>query len=427
MTWSDVRGLLVKVISNAFHLSDTPTGIFAQNQLNTLSAIFQGLEKEVKDKESRETINLLISVFSGSSSNKKQLESDTDKSKRIRPADNVPLQSIDQLKTFVIDNFVPRDTLEKIIQIDRCEELSILMQLLQFSQESTVEDRIIQNLRDILTTELNNREIRTLISALMFMASQNDSGRFYETMRFLTILFRSRKKFSSQEFLVTICQKVSPAAQTLVWPILVNEILACGRNDHQTVFNQLVLIAATLSLREMKDRWPELEAMDCFQEKRIASEIFNPQLKNTFHLFSFLLETSLKRQISARILSGILASPPDWLIEAVAPMLQLTIPQHVKFLQIYLLAAHKDYFSINLRVAAGTLVVNHLPDISEQQMNEAWVVKTLEATPELQVEETRPLLELILAEKRMLVLPKWPNACRRAATEALKKLRRKPL
>ena len=111
----------------------------------------------------------------------------------------------------------------------------------------------------------------------------------------------------------------------------------------------------------MKEKWPELEATDCFQEKKIAADIFDPQQKNAFPLFSFLLETSMKRQIGARILSSLTANPPDWLIEAVAPLLQLSIPQHMKFLQIYLLAAHKQKFTVNLRVAAGTLAVQNLP------------------------------------------------------------------
>ena len=149
--------------------------------------------------------------------------------------------------------------------------------------------------------------------------------------------------------------------------------------------------------------------MDCFQEKKIATDIFDPKLKSTFPLFSFLLETTMKRQIGARILSGFVAKPPDWLIEAVAPLLQLSIPQHMKFLQIYLLIAQQEHFTTNILIAAGTLIVHQLPEISEQQMSEPWVIKTIQATPEMQVEETRPLLQHIIEEKRMYIVPKWPK------------------
>ena len=99
----------------------------------------------------------------------------------------------------------------------------------------------------------------------------------------------------------------------------------------------------------------------------------------------------------------------------------------MKFLQIYLLAAQQENFPTHFRVAAGNLVVRHLPEISEQQRREAWVVNTIQAIPEMQVEETRRLLVRITAEKHMVILSKWPNACRRAALEALKSLKRRPL
>jgi len=428
VTWNDVRGLLVKVVSNAYNLSDGSGGVFAQNDLNALSAIFKGLEKEVaQDKETQETINLLVSVFGSGVFNKKLLDGGADNPKGIRAADTIDVLSVGQLQSFVNDNFVHRKTLEKINMVDRREELAILLQLLQFQQEPAVESRIRQNLRDVLTSALSAREVETLIRGLMHLESCGIDSRFYDAIHSISLLLRSTKNFSSQQFLVMICNKVPPAAHARIWPILVNEILAVGRVVDQKLFDDLVVIASRLPGNEMKDRWPELEAMDCFQEKKIASDIFDPEVKTSFPLFSFLLETSMKKQIGARVLSSLMAQPPDWLIEAVAPLLQLAIPQHLKFLQTYLLYAQQKDFAVGIRVAAGTLVVHHLPEIPEEQRGEAWVAKTILATSEMQVEETRSLLERIIEEKRMVVVHKWPTSCRRSAEEALKKLKRKPL
>ncbi|MGB3212955.1 MAG: hypothetical protein WBB19_19795 [Desulforhopalus sp.] len=426
VTWSDVRGLLIKVVSNAYHLNDNSAGVFAQNELNAISTIFRGLQKEVKDAESQETINLLVSVFGGSAFNKSKLEDGPGRLNEIRQADKVPVKSAEQLQSFVNDNRVHQKTLEKINQIDRREELSILLQLLQWKQEPVVEDRIRQILRNILACRLNERETETLINGVTHLETSADNKIFYETVYFLTLVFRNGKIFSPLQFLMMICQKTSPAANPLLWPILINELLASGRTANQDAFTELTHIAAGLSADEMKERWSELEVMDSYQEKKIAADIFDPTLKNTFPLFSFLLDTTLKRQIGARILSSLVTNPPDWFIEAVAPLLQLSVPQHMKFLQIYLLVAQENSFTVNLRMAAGSLIVHNLPEISEQQMSQAWVVKTIQATPEMQTEETRQLLQRITEEKRMFIVPKWPNACRRAATAALAKLRRKP-
>ncbi len=426
VTWNEVRGLLVKVVTNAYNLSGDAAGGLVQNELNTISSIFKSLQNEMKDTASQETINLLVSVFGGSY-NKKKPDKTEKKVQEIRSADEVPVQSIDQLQSFVEYNSVHRKALEQINRIDRREEMSILLQLLQWDQEPAVEGRIRQNLRDILTTQLNELEIGTLIQGVTHLATILDGNRFYDIMHFLTTVLHEGQNLSSQQFLLIICQKASTAIQSLLWPLVVSELLSYGRTADRKFFSGLAQMAASLSPVEMKERWQDLETTDCFQEKKIAADIFDPELKNTFTLFSFLLDTTMKRQIGARILSSLAARPPDWLIEAVAPLLQLSNYQHMKFLQIYLLIAHQGQFSANTLVAAGKLIVQHLPEISEQQMGQPWVVKTIQATPGLQVEETRLLLERITEEKRMFIVPKWPNDCRRAAATALKQLRRKPL
>ncbi|MDP3479726.1 MAG: hypothetical protein Q8R88_08140, partial [Desulfoprunum sp.] len=407
--------------------SDATSGVFVQNDLNALSAIFMGLEKEAQDKEAKETISLLVSVFAGSTFGKKLLDGGTDKAKGVRPADNIPILSVGQLQSFVSDNFVHSKTLEKINKIDRREELAILLQLLQFKQEPAAEGKIRQNLHDIVTSHLSAKKIETLIRGLMQLAICEKTSRLYDAVHFLTIQLRSAKNFSSQQFLVMICHKISPATQSLLWPIIVNEVLAIGRTADQNLFAELVTIAARLPGSELKARWPELEVMDAFQGKKIASDIFDPTANNAFLLFSFLLETSMKKQIGARVLSSLIEKPPDWLIEAVAPLLQLTIPQHLKFLQTYLLFGQQRKFSGSMKVAAGNIVVQHLPEISEQQRAEAWVMKTILATSEMPVAEIRPLLERIIEEKRMVFMSKWPNACRKAAAEALINLNRRQL
>lgn len=427
VNWNDVQGLIIKVVSNAYHLSDNSGEVLAENELDLLSSIFHGLGKAIKDEQSQETINLLVSAFGGTTFKKQNFQDGPNQQKKLRPADPIPNQTIDQLQSFVKDNFIPRKALEKITQIDHSEELAILLQLLQFKQNQTVESKIKQNLRAILTTPLNVREIDILIMGAIHLAACPDFKRFYDAMQFLSILLRNAKNLSSQQFLAAVCQKISSEAQNILWSILVNEILAAGRTADRRIFTELVLITSGLSSSEMKEKWSELEALDCFQEKKIAPDIFDPKLKSAFPLYAFLLETTLKRQFSARILSGLAESPPDWLMEAVAPLIQLSNPQHVKFLQIYLLVAQQKNLTANIRIAAGTLIVQQLPEISEQQMNEAWVVKTILAAPKIQIAETRKLLEQIIGEKRLYIVPKWPNACRRAATAALGQLKRKPL
>lgn len=426
VTWTDVRNLLIRVVKDAYHLSEGSGGLI-QNDLNALSSIFKGLERAAEDKEAKETINLLVSVFGRNALGRKQ-KSPADANAKVRQADVIPALSVEQLQQFIGQNYVHARILEKITLIDRCEELSILLQLLQFKQEGVVLDKIRQNLRAILTLPLTEKEAEVLINGCASLAGDRENDAFSETARSVAVILRSAKSLSSLDFLERLCQSVGPVACSRIWPVIVNELLAVGRvASAERAYDRLMGVAAGLADEEMRARWQELEALDCFQEKKIAADIFDPAARKTCRLFSFLLGTSMKKAIGSRILDNFREKAPDWLIGAVAPLLQLAIPQHMKFLQTYLFLAQQKEPPMNMRIAAGNLIVQFLPELSDEQRGEAWVPATIKATPELQVEETRYLLERIVEEKKMVVVPKWPNPCRKAAAEALTKLKRKPL
>lgn len=426
VTWTDVRSLLIRVVKDAYHLTEGSGGLI-QNDLNALSSIFVGLEREVEDKEAKETINLLVSVFGRNALGRKQ-KSPTDANAQVRQADVIPTLSVEQLQQFVGKNYVHVKILEKITMVDRCEELSILLQLLQFNQEAVVLDKIRQNVRAILSLPLTEKEVEVLICGISALIEGGKNEAFIDTARSVTILLRNAKSLPSLQFLERLCQRIDPVARSVIWPVIVNELLAVGRvTGAEKAYDRLMGVAAGLADEEMKSRWQELEALDTFQEKKIAADIFDPAARKSYRFFSFLLGTSMKKAIAARILDNFRENAPDWLIEAVAPLLQLAIPQHMKFLQTYLFLAQQKEIPVNMRMAAGNLIVQHLPEISDEQKGEAWVATTIKATPEMQVEDTRQLLERIVEEKKMVVVPKWPNPCRKAAAEALTKLKRRPL
>jgi len=245
---------------------------------------------------------------------------------------------------------------------------------------------------------------------------------------FLASQLRNTKNYSPLPFFVVLYDQLEPDSKRLIWPTVVNELLMTGRQiEHQRLFAKLAGFASELSFDVMKARWRELENMAVIRKQKIADDIFDPELKNAFPLYAVLLETSLRQPIASRVLRSLKTSPPDWLIEAVAPLLQMAKAQHMKFLHAYLSVANYKTFPHGLLVMAGNLVVEQLPELGEEERNEDWVAKTITETSQMQVAGTRELLEKIRSEKKMMVMPKWPASCRRAATETLKNLKRKPL
>lgn len=425
VTWTDVRKLLVKVVTSAYRRKDGGA-LVVQNDLNALSSIFAGLEKQAEDRETKETISLLISVFGRFSPS--QLQPVADKGGVRLRDEAIPVMTVEQLQDFVGKNYVHASILERISLGDRCEELSILLQLLQGQPEETVVDRIRQNLRSVLALGLSDREIELVANGLAALLNGGAADTFEQTLALVTVMLRNPSVPSSLQFLERLYRKIDPARLGAVWTVIVNELLMIGRNDTGEVFDRLAAIAASLSDEEMMGLWQRLEEMDVFQAKKMASEIFDPAARRSYRLFSFLLNTSMKKAISARILDALRIHPPDWMIEAVAPLLQPLIPSHMKFLQAYLLLARKPgEVPSGMLATAGNLVAQLLPELTDEQKGEPWVLKTIQAMPDMQVEQTRTVLNQIITEKRVMLMPKWPSACRKAANDAMTRLKRRPL
>lgn len=427
--WHDVHKLLIKAMSSGFQFNASASGDGSHNDLNALSAIFDGLKEEIDDRESRETINLLVSIFDrGHLAGRPKPSTDKEIRKGLRAKDRNTDMTIGEIQALVGKAPTDKEALPALQSEDRRHELSILLQLLQFPQEVEAADGIRRGLRDILANALSPRMVDILNKGLTSLAHSAPKDQLQDAVSFIAGQLRSSETFSSLSFLVLLCRSLTPELITTLWTTLVGELLAVGRPlEQRRLFAELVRLTTSVPQEVMRDQSLQLEDLDVFKEKKIAGDIFDPEITSAYPLYGVLLETSLRTTIAVRILATLRANPPDWFIGTLAPLLDPAQPQHLHFLYAYLNVAQSQRFPLSLQILAGKMVVERLPLIEETARDEPWVARTIEATPRLQVEGTRELLEKILAEKRLMVVPKWPSACRKAATLALQQLKRKPL
>mgnify|MGYP000853810645 FL=1 len=239
---------------------------------------------------------------------------------------------------------------------------------------------------------------------------------------------RSSESFSSLPFLVMLCRRLPTEAIARLWATIVNEMLLVGRSAEQRqLFAELARLVAAVPVASIREELLQLEEMAAVKGRRIAADIFDSEVKEAYPVYAALLRTSTKTAIAARLLHSLGATSPDWFIAALAPLLDPSRQEHLQLLHAYLQAAPRGQFPTPLRILAGQVVVERLPQIDEAARTEPWLAATIEATRELQVEGTRELLERIVSEKKMVVVPRWPAACRQAAAQTLPRLKRKPL
>jgi hypothetical protein len=429
ISWQDVRKLLAKIVGSGFQFSESAGKALFYNDLNALSAIFDSLKQQLDDRESLETINLLVSAFNrGQLAKKSTATSEEGGKKGLRAKDKGTDLTIGEIQTFVGGHDSTAGPAISIKKADRSDELAILLELLQFTLEAKTIEGLHRNLSDILKASLSPRMVDVLIKGTLHLTKTVQDEWLEETVAFIARQLRGSATFSSQSFLVVLCRQLPSEVLELLWTTLINELLAVGctaKEGH--VFKELARLAASIPIQAMLNRLLRLEEIDAIREKRIASNIFDPELKEAYPVYAVLLETSMRTTIASRVLEGLRAAPPDWLISAVTPLLDSNQPHHQQILYTYLHIAQRQKVTVALQVMAGNLVVERLAGLEETAKNAPWVTKTIEATPQLQVEGTRELLERIVSEKKFLVIPKWPTTCRQAATDALQRLKSKPL
>lgn len=427
--WSDVGKILARVASGALQTGEGGGRAVSHNDLEALSTIFNGLQEEVDDQESRDTINLLVSVFNrGHLVKKPNATAEGAARKGLRPGDMGTDMTIADIHAFVREHGMAGGTAVTVAQLDRCDELAIVVQLLRLCSDDEAVGDVRRSLRDLLATSLPPRMVDVLIKGVLDLAEPPGVPHLQQTIADIVEQLRSSETFSSLPFLVMLCRRLPIVAIARLWATIINEMLLVGRSAEQRqLFAELARLVAAVPVATVREELLRLEEMAAVKGRRIATDIFDSEVKEAYPVYATLLRTSTKTAIAARLLQGLGATSPDWFIAALAPLLDPSRQEHLQLLHAYLQAAPREQFPTPLRILAGQVVVERLPQVDEAARTEPWLVATIEATRELQVEGTRELLERIVSEKKMVVVPRWPAACRQAAAQTLPRLKRKPL
>lgn len=428
-TWKDVQQLLFKIVTGSYSQEQQRFEPVVRSDINAITSIFESLERTHTDKKSREAIELLVSHLSGSKKTEPQKTKKKGRAdkKTNRPTDAREMVSVEKLKDFIFQNNIPLKVLEKIISVDRSEELSILLQLINPEQNRQLSEDIEDNLRNILKTALTTREKDVLLAGTKHFADIGETDYF---QHFLSVILESRRSLepmNSQVLIVEIWSKMPYAMHLLLWPFVVNELLIVGMGENKESFSETTEIASHLHKEGMKSLLYRLEEMDAFQKKRVAPVIFRSSYIYSYRLFVTLFDTSLGDVIAKKVLSALREGPQDILMEAVGPLLDLTLPQHLEFLRSYLKQAHLEEPPLALRMAAGQIVLMFLQQISDEQRELPWVETTIASIPSFYVKGLRSMLERVIKEKKLGVVPLWPKNCRKVAEDTLKSLKRRSL
>jgi hypothetical protein len=418
--WDDVALLLVHAVQGKPLVSRSSS----HGNLDMLASILSNLEEETQDRKSREAINLLVSIIR----KPMHYEGDTGEGK---PPGHLNLilagATIAELQEFADKNRLNKAILLKIQEIPtENETLSVLMQLAQSKLSLHNQTRISQFLKDIFAAGLKDKTWDILTNGLLAIVRAGNQANLTVAIRLVTETLRCLGNAESQALFLKTMQFCLGTEENILWPYAVNELLACGTGGNIDNYRQLCVRLAHLPWKDMVQALPVLQNLDVFQRGQVAPDIFTEMSPSIYPLCAFLLRTSMAPQIGGGVVAGLKNSPADRLIKAVVPLLDLSLPEHRIFLDSYLRHPHTKEPTDGLKIMAGNIIVERLTILPQEQRGQSWIPDTIGAMAEFQGSGVRDLLNQIVTKRRMLLIPEWPSACRKAAEDASKNLRRGP-
>lgn len=420
-SWDDVARLLARAVTQEKSTEeDIRNRVTTHTNINALASILKQLETKTDDKKSQQTINLIVSIIRRPFTDaEKEIEGDEDVGGRVFP--DTPSITVDHIQEFTTKNKLHPKILSSIPESSGEDEtLTILMLISQHDQTLQTQISMQQIFREVLSSKLSETKWEILSSGLQIIVSQKKIARISSIIKLIVEPLRKSPHDNSLHLFFLTTQLCEKEEGKLLWPYIVNELLVSGSHVDQQSYQFLCQYVANFSPADMLASLPKLQLMESFQDNTIASDIFNAVPRNCYPFFAFLYKTEIASFIGERVLGGLRRNPPDWLIKAIVPLLDLSQQEHKVFLYSYLRQATQRTLPAALKNVAAKIMATTVAELPVEKRGELWVQSSIVAMAQLPSQETRALLTQIARDKKLLFIPEWPQECRKAAETALR-------
>ncbi len=423
VSWQDVEKLLVR----AAQVTVEPVGdgqgdgrserAGGNVNLDALTAIFKTLGECADAENPRHAIDLLLSLSRRGAPD----QSDGTDAPRPRPqksdeARDLPVHELRASLAACGERAVgPPDPSGG----SRGEELTILMQLLARDLKLPVQVRIQKRIRDVARQGLQPDEWDIAVAGMRDLADPDHEERLFGPLLILTDALRASKEASVLAFLRDISAGCDGPRLALIWPFLVNEILLEGRHRDRAAFDEVCALAASADETTMQGRLPRLESLAALRERRCVRGAFTPPPPELYRVFALILGSAHADFVGERLLDGLRHEPPNWLAEAVVPLLKRYQSKYRRFTMEVLRMRDEDEPDRSLLESAGRIVADNLSAVTIADGHQEWVPRTLRALSALRVPGGEALLRNIVDQRHWIIIHAWPEPCRQAARDTL--------
>lgn len=302
---------------------------------------------------------------------------------------------------------------------DRSEALAIVFGGLQRVESEEIAARFAERLPPLLHGARTPLEERTFASALRALCSGGNEHALDHALPQIAEYLEGEATESWLRIVVECAAACAPGRLAPLWPHLANELLLGRRQLSQVLMSRVAEQVARLPQASLHMGVIRLAGLSAFAQGRINRGAFDELRDEISPFCSALLRSPHGQLVGELLLESLRRNPPAWAGSIVFRTFA-TYDAGCRGLLLELLR-QGTFRAPHPQVVAecGRLLARQLLALSAERGDEPWVVPAIEALGAIPVREAERALRRILDEKKRLVMPLWPSACRAAASRSL--------
>lgn len=304
---------------------------------------------------------------------------------------------------------------------DRRETIGMLMLMLGRDLPAAARTHAERMIREVVHTSLTPPEREVLVGGLRELAAHGSSHLAATT----ALVCNGLRRVSPQAALAFLCDVGSRCdAEQLggIWPFLVNEVVLTGPSPDPALYGAACSLAAGLPDEAARLAQPRLETLECLRGQKIAADALRALTPDLRRVLSWLLETPRSGPLAKQLIAALKTSPQGWLGDVTLPAIEQATTADRQFLAAWLRLRDLSRPTPEVVQLATGIIVVGVAGLPPRRRREAWVSPALAVLGRARHTLAPELLRRVRRERRLLLWPAWPPACRRVAAGVLSNL-----
>lgn len=305
----------------------------------------------------------------------------------------------------------------------RRERIAIFVDLLFDHSSDRLVPEILQRLHEAIGPRLTTAEVAMFGRALLEFLERADPWMIDLRLPAVAAVLGAERAALWLNVACQVADSKGPERALALAPHLAGELLDFSPALHAGLRRRVIAAVAALPRAELAAVVRRLPCTRAVYESRIGPRSFQSLRPELAGFYRALFDSALAHTLRPHLLAGLKAHPPGWAgAQALVAVEQLDT-RSSRLVAAILEGGLGGTASPELQLELARYLTDRLRRAPEDERKAPWVVPAIDALGQLGLEEFAPDLERITAERRKLVLHAWPAGARRAARQALDRMR----